>query len=54
MITPPFWKVKQGNLTWVRKPTINKEKPAVVDEDALLMKADNMKAKLSCDPQLNK
>ena len=32
-------------LAWVIDPTINMEKPAVVDEDDLLMKADNIKAK---------
>lgn len=39
------WNNKK-NLAWVKKPTINMEKPTVVDEDDLLMKVDSMKAKL--------
>ena len=46
--------MKQKNLTWVTKPIINTKKPTVVDEDALLIKADIMKAKPSCDPKRNR
>ena len=42
--------MEQGNLTCVRKPIINVKKPEVVDEDALLIKVDIMKANPSCDP----
>ena len=47
-ITPFIGEWDRGNLAWVMKPIINVKKPRVVDEDALLMKADNMKAKPSC------
>ena len=40
-----MWRIKKELLAWVRKPMVKTEKPTVVDEDALLMKAESMKAK---------
>ena len=39
------WRNKKEFLALVRKPMVTTEKPTVVDEDALLMKAESTKAK---------
>ena len=51
-----FWVENEirGNLASVNEPMIKIEKPTVEDDDDLLMKADNMKPKASCDKTLEK
>lgn len=54
IITSFLVKLNRQTLAWVTEPTINTEKPTVVDEDDLLIKADKKKAKPTCRKNLEK